>query len=57
MSAIERRLAKIERQNSRRRTACIWRNSGETADQAVERHLAGRPEDLDAELVVVGWAG
>ena len=57
MSAIERRLAKIERQNSRRRIVCIWRNSGETADQTVERHLADRPEDLTAELVVVGWTG
>ena len=36
-------------------TAYIWRELGEAAAQAVERHLAARPEDLAAELVVVGW--
>ena len=52
---MERRLGKIERQNGRCRTAYAWRELGETADQAVERHLAARPEDMAAELVVVGW--
>ncbi len=55
MSGLERRLGKIERQNGRCRTAYAWRELGETADQAVERHLAARPEDMAAELVVVGW--
>ena len=32
------------------------RELGETTDHAIERHLADWPEDLAAELVVVGWA-
>ena len=55
MSALERRLSKVERQNGRCRTAYVWHNRGEAAGLAVERHLADRPEDLTAELVVVGW--
>ena len=56
MSALERRVSKVERQNGRCRTAYVWRELGETADQVVKRHLADRPEDLAAELIVVGWA-
>ncbi len=56
MSALERRLSRVERQNGRCRTAYVWRDLGETADQAVKRHLADRPEDLAAELLVFSWA-
>ena len=56
MSALERRVSKVERQNGRCRTAYAWRELGETAELAVERHLADRPEDTAAELVVFSWA-
>ena len=55
MRSIDRRLDKIERHNGRCRTAFVWREQYETADQAIERHLADRPDDLAAELVVIGW--
>lgn len=54
MSAIARRLTKLESQTGTARTVLVLLNSAdETPEAAIARHLAGHPEDAGVEFSVV----
>jgi hypothetical protein len=51
------RIEGLAQQSDRRlAVAYVWRNRGETEEQALERHFADRPEDRAAKSTYVfGW--
>jgi hypothetical protein len=51
-----RRLGALEAADGERDAAFVWREQGETAEQAVARHF---PQGVPAgtEVMVVGWMG
>jgi hypothetical protein len=45
-----------QQSDGRQAVACVWRNPGETEDQALERHYVDRPGDRAArDTYVFGW--
>jgi len=46
----------VQRADDRPAVAYVWRNCGETAEQALERHYADQPQDRAARSTYVfGW--
>jgi hypothetical protein len=56
MSHLQGRVGKLESVARHRSTVIVWRNLGETPEQATARWRAANPgEDQGAHIMVIGW--
>lgn len=55
MRGIVSRVARLEARTASGERAVVWRQRGETAEQASERHVAQFPETRGFDFLVIGW--